>query len=266
MEQHGIQTLAVDLSDPDQLSRVPQTENVFFLAGVKFGTGNDSALLQRMNVEMPELVAQHFARSRIVALSTGCVYSFARPESGGSMEEDPLDPPGPYAQSCIGREQAFVQGSRQHGTPVTLVRLNYAIDLRYGVLLDIAQKVLAEQPVEVETGYVNVIWQGDAVAQIIQCLSRAASPPTIVNVTGPETLSVRALAEGFGRRFEKAVTFAGRESEQCWLSNSRKARQWFGEPAVRVEQMMDWIADWLLRGGETLGKPTQFENRAGTYR
>lgn len=265
MESHGVETIAADLSTADELAGVSPTANVFYLAGVKFGTANDSSLLQRMNIEMPQMVAQHFASSRIVALSTGCVYSFVEPASGGSTERDELDPPGEYARSCLGRERAFIDGSQQHGTAAALIRLNYSIDLRYGVLVDIAQKVLAGDPVDLETGYVNVIWQGDAIAQIIRSLPLAASPPMVLNITGSEVLSVRRIAEQFAERFERDVRFVGREAETCWLSNNSKARELFGEPAVTVEQMIEWIADWLQCDGETLGKPTHFENRNGSY-
>jgi nucleoside-diphosphate-sugar epimerase len=172
-----------------------------------------------MNVVMPRQVATHFRDSRIVALSTGCVYSFTSPESGGSTERSPMDPPGNYARSCIGREQAFTEASQKYGTPCAIVRLNYSIDLRYGVLVDIAKSVLSQQPVNVDTGHVNVIWQGDAVAHILACLPHAASPPLRINVTGAETLSVRELAQRFAERFGCDATFSGCESTTAWLSN-----------------------------------------------
>ncbi|MDG2220406.1 MAG: NAD(P)-dependent oxidoreductase [Rubripirellula sp.] len=265
MRQHGIETHAVDLSDRVALSRLPVTANVFFLAGVKFGTANDPELLHQMNVEMPAMVAQHFAESRITALSTGCVYSFSTPDSGGSREEDDLNPPGEYARSCLGRERSFIAGSQQYGTPLSLVRLNYSIDLRYGVLVDIAEQVLRKQAVNVDAGFVNVIWQGDAISQIIRCLPLANRSPTVMNVTGSEILSVREVADQFGQRFGCPVKFVGSEAANCWLSSSAKARALFGEPSVCVEQMIDWIADWLSRGGVTLGKPTHFQNRNGSY-
>lgn len=265
MRQHGIETHAVDLSDRVALSRLPVTANVFFLAGVKFGTANNPKLLQQMNVEMPAMVAQHYAESRITALSTGCVYSLTTPDSGGSREDDELDPPGKYARSCLGREQAFITGSLQHGTPLSLVRLNYSIDLRYGVLVDIAQQVFRNQAVNVDAGHVNVIWQGDAISQIIRCLPLANRSPVVMNVTGSETLSVRQVADQFGRRFGNPVKFVGSEAATCWLSNNARSRALFGESSVDVEQMIDWIADWLSRDGVTLGKPTHFQNREGSY-
>ncbi len=260
-----IPTLAADLSDPRQVDALPEFANVVYLAGVKFGTGSDPALLRRMNVDMPRLIARRYRDARIVALSTGCVYSFVDPESGGSKEDDATDPPGDYARSCLGREQAFVEGSRRHGTRCTLVRLNYAIDLRYGVLVDVAQKVLAGQPVDVETGYVNVIWQGDAVAQILRCFDLVAAPPAIINITGVETLKVREVAQEFARRWDLPVTIRGHEAATAWLSNSGRARDLFGPPRVSPQTMIDWISQWLRQGGETLGKPTHFEVRSGRY-
>lgn len=264
-EQLGIDVVAADLSDRDQLLKVPLAENVLYLAGIKFGTSTAADLLHRMNVVMPGLVAEHYRDSRIVALSTGCVYSFTTPESGGSSEESETNPPGAYAQSCLQREQAFTSASTKHSTKCALVRLNYSIDLRYGVLLDIAQQVKAGTPIDLTTGFVNVIWQGDAVAQILQCLPLTESPPLVINVTGPETLAVRMLANRFAARFGCTAEFASSEAPTCWLSNSRRAGELFGKPRVSVEQMTDWIVAWIERGGSTLDKPTHFQNRDGNY-
>lgn len=261
----GFETVCADLSSADEISELPEYENVFYLAGVKFGTSGNPELLTRMNVLMPQLVARHFQRSRIVALSTGCVYSFTTPESGGSTEDSPTDPPGEYAQSCKGREAAFRDASEQFGTRSCLIRLNYSIDLRYGVLVDIAQKVRAGLPVDVSTGYANVIWQGDATAHIIQTLPYAAAPPFVLNVTGPETLSVRDIAHMFAERFGCGPTIEGEEQSTAWLSNASKSHSLFGRPRVGIEQMTSWIADWLEQGGETLNKPTHFEVRDGDY-
>ena len=261
----AIETVSADLSRSDDYAPLPPAENVFFLAGVKFGTSSSPELLRRMNVEMPELVAEHYHTSRLVALSTGCVYSFTSPESGGSVESDPTDPPGDYARSCLGREQAFIEASRRHDTPCVLIRLNYSVEPRYGVLVDIARRVLAGEPVNLQTGYVNLIWQGDAVSQIIRSLPLGTSPPLVLNVTGTETLRVRWLAERFAERFDKPVVFEGQEAPTAWLSNSGRATKLFGNPTVDIETMIDWIAAWLLRGGPLLGKPTHFENRDGNY-
>ncbi len=261
----GIEVIAADLSDPDAYAPLPTAGSVVYLAGVKFGTSSSPELLQQMNVTMPRYVAEHFRHSRIVALSTGCVYPFTTPQSGGSTEDDPADPPGDYAQSCLGREQAFTQASLNYQTPCALVRLNYSIELRYGVLVDIAQQVFAGQPVNIETGYVNVIWQRDAVSQIIRCLPLAASPPMILNVTGSDILSVRELAERFGQAFDKPVKFQGTEAPTAWLSNNRRAVAHFGEPRTNIDTMIHWIAQWIAQGGPLLGKPTHFESRDGAF-
>ena len=264
-EAAGFDVVAADLSDADDVGRLPQFENVFFLAGIKFGTSDQPELLHRMNVQMPQLVASHCRDARVVALSTGCVYSFATPESGGSTEDSPTDPPGAYAQSCKGREAAFADASAQYGTRCSLIRLNYSIDLRYGVLLDVASKVLAGQPVNVEMGYANVIWQGDAIAHTIQAMAHAASPPFVLNVTGVDVLRIRDLATAFASRFDRDVKIEGQEQPTAWLSNASRSHEMFGPPTVPVEQMMDWVAAWLKRGGEVLGKPTHFEVRDGDY-
>lgn len=264
-ESHGIETISADLSEPDNLAALPEAPNVFFLAGVKFGTSHEPGLLEKMNVQMPRAVADRFRESHIVALSTGCVYSFVAPESGGSTEEDATNPVGDYAISCLGREQAFQNAGEQWGTPTALIRLNYAIDLRYGVLVDIAQKVLAGHPVDVSMGYVNVIWQGDALGHTIQALPHVSAPPFVLNVTGPGILRVRDLAERFGERFGKTAIIEGEEQPTAWLNDASKAHEMFGTPEVGIEEMVEWIATWLEGGGETLGKPTHFETRNGKY-
>jgi nucleoside-diphosphate-sugar epimerase len=264
-EKAGIATHTVDLSNEEQVRSIPDTPLVFFLAGVKFGTANNPELLARMNSEMPQLVAKHFANSSIVAMSTGCVYSFVDRSSGGSIETDATDPPGEYAQSCLDRETAFVNGSLSHSTRCCLIRLNYSIDLRYGVLMDIAQQVWHNRPVNVETGYVNVIWQGDAIRQIIQAATLADTPPQILNITGTATLSVRDIAIDFGRRLDRSPIISGTESANCWLSNNKKASRLLGQPPTSLEQMMGWTSDWLTSGGPTLNKPTHFQTRDGNY-
>jgi nucleoside-diphosphate-sugar epimerase len=264
-EQRGIATIAADLCDGGQLAALPEVENVFFLAGVKFGTAHDPGMLERYNVEMPRRVAERYGEARIVALSTGCVYTYVSPAKGGSTEESATVPVGDYAVSCLGREQAFRDAALARGTRSVLIRLNYAIDLRYGVLVDIAQRVLAGRPVDVSMGHVNVIWQGDALAHTIQALPLASAPPEVLNVTGPGILEVRDLAERFGDRFGKVVRYTGEEAEAVWLNDASKAHRLFGRPAVRVGEMVEWIATWLEGGGETLGKPTHFEARDGNY-
>lgn len=264
-EAAGFVVHRADLSEQEQVESLPDADNVFFLAGVKFGSAGNTDLLQQMNVIMPRLVAARYRLSRIVALSTGCVYGFVSPESGGSTEDSLTNPPGDYARSCLGREQAFADNAQRYGTPTSLIRLNYSNELRYGVLVDIAAKVLAGEELSLDTGYVNVIWQGDAVAHVVQSLSYATAPPFVLNVTGQETLSVRDLAEMFGRRFNRTPHFTGSPGETAWLNNASKSHRLFGTPSVSVEQMVDWIAHWLTSGGSTLGKPTRFEVRTGEY-
>ena len=264
-EDAGFEVHVADMSEQAQVRELPAAENVFYLAGIKFGTSGNPGLLARMNVTMPRLVAEHYRHSRIVALSTGCVYQFVTPESGGSTESSMTNPPGEYAQSCLGREQAFVENSLRHQTETSLIRLNYSNEFRYGVLVDIAQKVFAGAEVSLEMGFVNLIWQGDAVAHVIQALNHVASPPWVVNVTGPEILAVRDLATAFGKRFDRQPRFVGEPGPVAWLNDASMSHGRFGAPTVSVEQMIDGIADWLMQGGPTLGKPTRFEVRDGDY-
>ncbi|MCH2203863.1 MAG: NAD(P)-dependent oxidoreductase [Fuerstiella sp.] len=261
----GFDVFQADLSDPDQLRDLPDADSVFYLAGVKFGTQNQPDLLKRYNIKMPRLVTERYRHASIVALSTGCVYPFVRPECGGAAEDAPTDAPGDYAQSCLGREQACVDAAERWGTQSSLIRLNYSIDLRYGVLVDIAQNVLAGRPIQLDMGYVNVIWQRDAVSHIIQSLRHSSAPPFVLNVTGPEVVQIRDLAESFGRKFNRNVTFTGTEADTAWLANSDKACGLFGAPQTSIIQMIDWTAEWLKRGGATLGKPTHFEARDGKF-
>lgn len=264
-EQHGIEVVSCDLTDATQLSELPDCPNVFFLGGVKFGTADDSGLLKRFNIEMPTLVADRFRSSRIVALSTGCVYPYVSPESGGSRESDSAAPVGAYAESCLGRERAFEQASKDSGVQVCLIRLNYSVDLRYGVPVDIGQKVLADQPVDVSMGYVNIIWQGDATRHIIRALGLASAPAKVLNVTGAQTLRVRDIANRLGAKFGKEPVITGSEAPTAWLNDATQAHQLFGAPEVSEEQLLDWVADWLRGGGSTLNKPTHFETRDGKY-
>lgn len=261
----GVETITADLSVAEDLARLPEAPTVFFLAGVKFGTTSSPGLLEMMNVTMPRLVAERFARSRIVAFSTGCVYPFVDHRSGGATEQTPPAPVGSYAESCLRREQAFVEVSARTGNRVVLVRLNYAVECRYGVLVDIATKVIRRQPIDVTMGYVNVIWQRDAVAQIIRCVDLAASPPAPINITGAGTYSVRWLAEEFGRVLGVAPEIVGRESPTAWLSDARYSHRLYGAPAHDIDWMIGSIADWLREGGETWGKPTGFEKRDGQF-
>ena len=265
LRNRGVETIACDLLDEEALRRLPKLRNVVFMAGRKFGAQGSPALTWAMNAWVPGLVARNFTDSRIVAFSTGCVYPFVPVSSGGATEETPPDPPGEYAQSCVGRERLFEYFSALNGTPGRLFRLNYAIDMRYGVLHDIAAALLRGEPINVTMGHVNIIWQGDAAAQALRCLVHCTAPTTPINVTGPETLSVRALARELGRRLGREPVFVGREAETAWLSDSALATTLFGPPVVSVERMLDWTADWMARNQPSLGKPTKFEVRDGRY-
>jgi nucleoside-diphosphate-sugar epimerase len=218
-----------------------------------------------MNSFLPGLVSEKYAGSRIVAFSTGNVYGLSAVSQGGSREEDFLNPIGEYAMSCLGRERIFEHFSRTNQTKMATVRLNYAVELRYGVLLDIASRVYAGQQVSLSTGYLNVIWQADASAMSLQSLSAVTSPPNVLNIAGPELLSVRRIAEAFAERFRKTAKFEGKESADALLSNAHKAFALFGRPRVSAERLIDWIAEWVSRGGPTLGKPTHFEERDGRF-
>jgi len=262
----GVECIACDLLERAALERLPRAANVVFMAGHKFGAAGNAAFTWAMNVGVPFMVAEAFRESRIVAFSTACVYPYADVTGRGAAEDTPtLPPPGDYAASCVGREQAFLHGSLKHGTPGRLARLEYAIDMRYGVLHDVGAKVFAGAPVDVTMGHVNVIWQGEANEQALRLLAHCTAPATPLNLSGPDVVSVRALAAEFGKRFGKAPVITGRESPTAWLVDTRAAQKLFGAPRVPLAQMIDWQADWIRRGGESLGKPTHFETRDGKY-
>jgi len=264
-DQLGVETISADLTEQSEVEQLPDVGNVIFLAGMKFGTGNDPELLERFNIRMPGLVASRYRDLRITALSTGNVYSYVSKDSGGATEDDPAEPVGEYGRSCLGREDAFVTASQEFGTPCCILRLNYSVALRYGVPTDIAVKVRTGQPVDLEMGYVNLIWQGDAVDHVLQSLEQATSPARILNITGRETISVRWLAEQFAERFGVAPKFSGSEAENALLSDANRSHQLFGAPQVAINQIIDWTAAWVESDQELLNKPTHFETRSGSF-
>ena len=260
-----IETQRCDVLDADQLAALPDIPNVFVMIGTKFGTSGQEGRTWATNCFLPGVVCQRFSKSRLAAFSTGNVYGLSALERGGSLESDRLNPVGEYAMTALGRERMYEYFSQALSIPVTLIRLNYSCELRYGVLVDIAQQVLAGEPVDVSMGSFNVIWQRDACAMSIQSMALAATPAKSFNVTGPETLSVREVARAFGERMKKTVTFTGQEGSTALLNNSKLAFDLYGKPGVTAEQMVDWISEWLLAGGSTLGKPTHFSSRSGDF-
>jgi len=265
LEKAGVETIPCDLLEEDEVERLPEVPNVIYMVGRKFGTEEDSSLTWAVNTVIPAIVSRRFRKSRIVVFSTGNVYPLVPVSSGGADESTPPDPVGEYAQSCLGRERVFEYFSKKYGLKTLFLRLNYAVELRYGVLLDVAQKVLEGSPIDLRMGYVNVIWQGDVNNIAVRALEVCKSPPEILNVTGPDIISVRWLAERFGAIFRKKPVFRNSEMEKALLSNASKCFRIFGYPAVALEQMIKWVAHWILIGGCTLNKPTHFEVVDGRF-
>jgi len=265
LEKHGVETIQCDLLDAQSVALLPDAANVVFMAGQKFGTSDAPSRTWMMNVVVPALCAHRYATSRIVAFSTGNVYPLVNVGSGGASENTAPAPIGEYAASCLGRERVFEYYSATHQTRVAILRLNYAIDLRYGVLADLAQRIMRREPVPVGMGHVNVIWQGDANRAALELLPRAATPPLIMNVTGGETLSVRALAIELGKRLGDAPRFSEIEGGDALLSDTSRFRDTLGDPEMPLDTMLDWVADWIRGKRPLLGKPTHFEARDGSF-
>jgi len=265
LRRGGVETIHCDLLDPNQLARLPDAPNIVFMAGTKFGTTGRESLTWILNTVLPGMVARRFAGARFVVFSTGNVYPLTPVDQGGSRETDPTDPVGEYAASCLGRERVFQYYASALDSPTIIARLNYANEPRYGVLVDLARKVRDEQPIDVTMGYVNVIWQGDACAMILRAFEHATVPASVVNVVGPETLSVRGIAKRFGQLMDRPVRFLGEEAADALLSNGLSGYERLGWPEVDHERMIRWIADWVMRDGHCLAKPTHFECRDGRF-
>jgi nucleoside-diphosphate-sugar epimerase len=265
LQARGIETIHCDLLDEVTVNALPKVPNIVFMAGRKFGAEGDLALTWAMNAYVPAVVAQTFRSSRIVTFSTGCVYPFAPVNGNGSDESVAPNPPGEYAQSCVGRERMFEYFSKKFATPGRLFRLNYAIDMRYGVLYDIASKVFQGQPIDVSLGHVNFIWQGDACSQALRCLAHCETPTRPINVSGPEILAVRDLAARFGAIFARDPVIVGAEEPTAWLTNTSQAVELFDLPIVGTPQLIAWTADWVAREQPALGRPTKYEVRDGRY-
>jgi dTDP-4-dehydrorhamnose reductase len=265
LQEKGIATLQCDLLDRSAVGRLPQVENIVFMAGRKFGSSESEWLTWAINVLAPHNVAEVCKNSKIAVFSTGCVYPVVDVHTGGSVEADAPCPIGEYAMSCLGRERVFDYYAAEKGTKVVQIRLNYALELRYGVLVDIATKVYNDEPVDVTTGFMNGIWQGDCCDQVLRSFGYAASPSAILNITGPELLSVRWIARRFGQLFGKQPRITGQENGKAYLSNASMANSLFGNPSAPAGKIIEWIADWIQRGGENIGKPTHFETQDGKY-
>lgn len=270
LEQQGVECITCDLLDRQALLSLPNhadgVHNLVFMAGHKFGAAHNPALTWMMNAGVPTLVAELFQGLRSVVFSTACVYPFV-PVNGPGADENTATtpPPGDYANSCVGRERLFEFASAKYDTPGRLLRLSYAIDMRYGVLFDVASSVWAGRPVDVTMGHANVIWQGDANEQALRLLAHCTTPTTPINITGPLPTSVRWLAAEFARRFGREAVITGQEASTAWLEDTLQAQSLFGPPRVPIETLIDWTADWVRRGGHSLGKPTHFSTRDGAY-
>lgn len=265
LEDEGIETIAIDLLNDQELQSLPDVENVIYMAGKKFGTTGQEHFTWGMNAYLPGRVGEKFKKSNIVVFSSGNIYPFVSHGSSGATEDTAPDPRGEYAQSCLGRERIFEYFSHKYKIPMLIYRLNYAVDLRYGNLLEIAQMVQEERKIDLSIGHMNVIWQGDANEIAIRALLHCESPPKILNVTGPETISIRWAAEELGKLLGKTPRFKNQEEPDALLNNASHCHQLFGYPKVSLREMFALTADWVKAGGATLNKPTHFQERTGKF-
>ncbi len=265
LEDAGVRTIAADLLEDDELQALPDAAHVIHMAAMKFGTSGQEHLTWAMNAYLPGRVGERYRDARIVALSSGNVYPLVPLASTGATEDHPIEPIGEYGQSVLGRERIFAYASHRYGTRVATIRLNYAIDLRYGVLVDIATAVRDGEPIDLAMGHVNVVWQGYANEVTLRALHHASSPPTAINLTGPEIVSVRRLAHWFGERLGREPVLVGEEQPSALLNDASRCHALFGYPEISLLQMVDMVAEWLLAGGELHGKPTKFQVRSGRF-
>lgn len=264
-QKHSIETIRCDLSEADELDSLETAENIIFMAGIKFETSGQPDLLHRMNIEMPQQVAAKFRKSHITAFSTGCVYSYYPVGGGGPVESETCQPTGDYAKSCLGREEAFLWAAKTYGTPVSLIRLNYSVEFRYGVPVDLAVKILRSEPIELAMGHANIIWQRDAVLFSLLGHGHTSPSPFILNVTRPEILRIRDIAIRLGELIGREPIFEGTEASKAWISNPGKAIELFGEPETDIETILSYVAAWQINNLPTLDKPTGFEKRDGNF-
>ncbi|GAA3732284.1 NAD(P)-dependent oxidoreductase [Leifsonia bigeumensis] len=265
METTGARVVVGDVSDELSLSSLPDAANVVYLVGAKFGSYGQEARTWATNAYLPGRIAERYAGSRIAALSTGNVYPLVPVDGGGATEEDELGPVGEYAMSCLGRERVLTHFATASGTPTSIIRLNYAVEMRYGVLVDLARDILAGNPIDVTTGFANVVWQGYANEVILRSLAHAAVPPFVLNLAGPETISIRDVAERLAARLGRTVQFTGTEASTALLSNAAKCHELFGIPELTIEELIELTATWVGDGGPLLDKPTKFQQRDGRF-
>ncbi|MBA4149233.1 MAG: NAD-dependent epimerase/dehydratase family protein [Verrucomicrobia bacterium] len=265
LQRHGIETIRCDLLNESALQKLPDAPNILYLAGMKFGSTGQESLTWAMNTHLPALVCKKYQKSKIVAFSTGNVYGLVPVASGGSVETDLPNPVGEYAMSCLGRERIFEHFSRTLNIPLAIVRLNYACEMRYGVLVDLAKKIHAGETIDLNMGWLNTLWQADANSYTLQCFDHVTTPPFFINMTGPELLNVKETCEKMAARMDKPVSFSGTAAETALLNNASRSFGLSGQPRVNADQLLTWVVDWVKRSGASLGKPTHFESRDGKF-